>query len=49
MLLDNHEKAATEACHASVAAKACRSPAAVTKQTTGLTADGLPVHSFQSS
>ncbi len=29
-------------------AKAPRSQAAVTKQTTGLTADGLPVHSFQS-
>ena len=29
-------------------AQAQRSPAAVTKQTTGLTPDGLPVHSFRS-
>ena len=29
-------------------AQAHRSPAAVTKQTTGLTPDGLPVHSFRS-
>jgi hypothetical protein len=31
----------------SVVAKAERSPAAVTKQTTGRTEDGLPVHSFR--
>ena len=31
-----------------VVAQAQRSPAAVTKQTTGLTPDGLPVHSFRS-
>jgi hypothetical protein len=30
-----------------VVAQAQRSPAAVAKQTTGVTADGLPVHSFQ--
>ena len=29
-------------------AQAQRSPAAVRKQTTGLTEDGLPVHSFRS-
>jgi hypothetical protein len=33
---------------ASVVAPAQRSPAAVSKQTTGLTEDGLPVHSFRS-
>ena len=48
MLFDDHDKAAAEARRASVVAKARRSPAAVTKQTTGVTADGLPVHSFQS-
>jgi hypothetical protein len=48
MLFDDHDKQAAEACRASVVAKARRSQAAVTKQTTGLTADGLPVHSFQS-
>ena len=34
------------ALRSSVVAKAERSPAAVTKQTTGQTEDGLPVHSF---
>jgi hypothetical protein len=48
MLFDDHDKQAAEARRASVVAKARRSPAAVTKQTTGVTADGLPVHSFQS-
>jgi hypothetical protein len=48
MLFDDHDKEAAEACRASVVAKAGRSKAAVTKQTTGVTADGLPVHSFQS-
>src|SRR5205814_2090044 len=37
---------AAEALRPSVVAKAQRSPTAVTKQTTGLTPDGLPVHSF---
>jgi hypothetical protein len=32
---------------ASAVAQAQRSPAVVVKQTTGLTEDGLPVHSFQ--
>jgi hypothetical protein len=41
-------KEAAEALRESVVAQAQRSPAAVTKQTTGLTADGLPVHSFRS-
>jgi hypothetical protein len=48
MLFDDTDKEAAEALRASVVAKAQRSPAAVQKQTTGLTPDGLPVHSFQS-
>ena len=46
MLFDDTDKDAAEALRASVVAQAQRSPAAVQKQTTGLTADGLPVHSF---
>ena len=48
MLFDDTDKQAAEALRASVVAKAQRSPAAVTKQTTGLTEDGLLVHSFRS-
>jgi hypothetical protein len=48
MLFDDADKEAAEARRASVVAKAGRSKAGVTKQTTGVTADGLPVHSFQS-
>ena len=48
MLFDDTDKQAAEALRANVVAKAQRSPAAVTKQTTGLTEDGLPVHSFRS-
>ena len=48
MLFDDTDKEAAEALRASVVAPAQRSPAAVTKQTTGLTEDGLPVHSFRS-
>jgi len=47
MLFDDTDKEAAEALRASVVAQAQRSPAAVQKQTTGLTPDGLPVHSFQ--
>jgi hypothetical protein len=47
MLYDDTDKEAAEAQRASVVAKAERSPAAVTKQTTGQTEDGLPVHSFR--
>ena len=47
MLYDDDDKEAAEALRSSVVAKAQRSPAAVTKQTTGRTPDGLPVHSFQ--
>jgi hypothetical protein len=48
MLFDDTDKDAAAALRASVVAQAERSPAAVTKQTTGLTEDGLPVHSFHS-
>src|SRR3954464_7813263 len=48
MLCDDTDKNAADALRASVVAQAQRSPTAVTKQTTGLTADGLPVHSFHS-
>ena len=47
MLYDDTDKEAAEALRASVVAKAERSPAAVAKQTTGRTGDGLPVHSFR--
>src|ERR1700741_303024 len=42
MLYDDADKEAAEALRSSVVAKAERSPAAVTKQTTGRTKDGLP-------
>ncbi len=48
MLFDDTDKDAAEALRTSVVAQAQRSPAAVNKQTTGLTEDGLPVHSFRS-
>jgi transposase len=48
MLFDDTDKAAAEALRPNVVARARRSPAAVTKQTTGQTEDGLPVHSFRS-
>ena len=48
MLFDDTDKEAAEALRASVVAQAQRSPAAVRKQTTGWTPDGMPVHSFQS-
>ena len=47
MLFDDTDKDAAEALRTSVVAQAQRSPAAVSKQTTGLTEDGLPVHSFR--
>ena len=46
MLFDDTDKQAAEALRPSVVAKAERSPAALAKQTTGRTTDGLPVHSF---
>ena len=48
MLYDETDKEAAEALRSSVVTKAERSPAAVTKQTTGRTEDGLPVHSLRS-
>ena len=48
MLFDDTDKEAAEALRTSVVAQAQRSSAAVTKQTTGSTPDGLPVHSFRS-
>jgi transposase len=48
MLFDDTDKETAEALRASVVAQAQRSPSAVTKQTTGQTEDGLPVHSFRS-
>jgi transposase len=48
MLFDDTDKEAADALRSSVVAQAQRSPAAVTKQTTGSTPDGLPVHSFRS-
>jgi transposase len=48
MLFDDTDKQAAEALRSSVVVQAQRSPSAVAKQTTGLTPDGLPVHSFRS-
>jgi hypothetical protein len=47
MLFDDTDKETADALRASVVAQAQRSPAAVQKQTTGLTDDGMPVHSFR--
>jgi len=48
MLFEDTDKEAAEAQRRSVVAQAQRSKTAVKKQTTGLTVDGLPVHSFRS-
>jgi transposase len=48
MLFDDTDKEEAEAQRSSVVAQAQRSKAAVKKQTTGFTEDGLPVHSFRS-
>jgi len=47
MLFDDTDKEAAEALRSSVVAQARRSKKAVKKQTTGMTPDGLPVHSFR--
>jgi hypothetical protein len=47
MLYDETDHEAAAAMRASIVAKAERSQAAIRKQTTGRTEDGLPVHSFQ--
>jgi transposase len=46
MLFDDTDKEEAEALRRSVVAPAQRSTAALKKQTTGVTPDGLPVHSF---
>jgi hypothetical protein len=48
MLYADADPEAAKARRASIVAKAQRSPSAIAKQTTGRTADGLPVHSFHS-
>src|SRR6201995_1059093 len=48
MLFDDTDKEAAEALRSSVVMPAQPSPAAVSKQTTGRTPDGLAVHSFRS-
>jgi hypothetical protein len=47
MLFEETDHEAAEAARPSIVAKAQRSAAAISKQTTGLTPDGLPVHSFR--
>jgi hypothetical protein len=47
LLFDDTDKDAAEAARESVVAKAQRSPAAIKKQTTGVTQEGTPVHSFR--
>ena len=47
MLFDDTDKDEAEAMRSSVVAQAQRSKAAVKKQTTGMTPDGRPVHSFR--
>jgi hypothetical protein len=47
MLFDDTDKEEAETLRSSVVAQALRSKAAVKKQTTGVTPDGLPVHSFR--
>jgi transposase len=47
MLFDDTDKAAAEASRTSVVAAAQRSQVAISKQTTGMTAEGLPVHSLR--
>jgi Transposase DDE domain len=48
MLFDDTDKDEAEALRGSAVAQAQRSSSAVKKQTTGVTLDGLPVHSFRS-
>ncbi|MGH7049333.1 MAG: hypothetical protein ACREE5_01630 [Acetobacteraceae bacterium] len=47
MLFDDADKEAAAAERTGIVAKAERSPAAISKETTGITPDGLPVHSFR--
>src|SRR5215212_10235729 len=48
MLYEEDDRAAAAALRESIVGPAQRSPAALSKQTRGITADGLPVHSFRS-
>ena len=48
MLYEDDDRAGAQALRESVVRSAQRSPAALSKQTRGITADGLPVHSFRS-
>jgi hypothetical protein len=48
MLYEDDDRAGAEALRESIVGSARRSPAALSKQTRGITPDGLPVHSFQS-
>jgi transposase len=47
LLFDDTDKEAAEALRKSVVASARRSPEAIRKENTGVTSDGLPVHSFR--
>ena len=47
LLFDDTDKEAAEAARESIVAKAQPSPVAIKKQTTGVTPDGTPVHSFR--
>jgi hypothetical protein len=47
MLYDDDDRAGGEALRESIVGPAQRSPAALSKQTHGVTQDGLPVHSFR--
>jgi hypothetical protein len=47
LLFDDADKQAAEAVRPSPGASAQRSDAAVRKRNTGMTPDGLPVHSFR--
>lgn len=47
LLYDKTGHAAAEQQRPSIVTPAARSPAAIAKQTTGRTPDGLPVHSFR--
>jgi len=48
MLYEDDDRAGAEALRDSIVRQAQRSPSAVAKQARGITADGLPVHSFRS-
>jgi hypothetical protein len=48
MLYEDDDRAGAQALRESVVLPAQRSPAALAKETRGITADGLPVHSFRS-